>query len=261
MKRKWPERQFDYVNAGVGGYSVRSSLKNLEARVKPREPDVIIIYHATNDLSGNSHAAALRQGVAQPRGDQSLSWPAEISLLWYLIEKNLLILQRQRESAKKAGKLKADARALAEPFKRDLMALAKASREIVEVVVLVTFSTRIPSEQGPEERREAAVTSLYYMPYMTPENLLEAFAAYNQVITEVARELDLALVEGESTIPGDDIHFVDSVHFTDTGSRAMAGRVVSGLLDSGAMVGAVGATARIADPDARGAARPGAHAR
>jgi len=53
--------------------------------------------------------------------------------------------------------------------------------------VTVTFAPRLRAEQSPEERKEAAASSLYYMPYMAIDDLITAFAHYNQVIREVAR--------------------------------------------------------------------------
>jgi hypothetical protein len=70
-------------------------------------------------------------------------------------------------------------------------------------------------EQSPEEKKESAVTNLYYTPYFTPDDLLRHFGAYNAVIRRVATENGVVLIGGESDIPGDNRHFVDSVHFTD----------------------------------------------
>lgn len=229
LGERWSDKKFDYVNAGVPGYTVGASLKNLQERVAPLDPDIIIIYLAANDLSLNSSKVAIRQGLEVERGDQSLSWLAEYSVLWYLVEKNLMVLKRQRVSDGDSSKLRVDLPALARPFKRDLFALVTAAQDVAEVVVLVTFTTRLRPEQDQKRRRESAVTALYYMPYMTPDNLILSHRAYNAVIREVASELGTVLIEDETMIPGDSIHFVDSVHFTDEGNGLMAKRVTAGL--------------------------------
>jgi lysophospholipase L1-like esterase len=69
------------------------------------------------------------------------------------------------------------------------------------------------------------------MPYMSVDGLLEGFEEYNRVIREVATRRSAILVGGESEIPGDSVHFVDSVHFTEAGSRRMAARVSSVLAE------------------------------
>jgi hypothetical protein len=100
------------------------------------------------------------------------------------------------------------------------------------LVVLPTFSYRLRREQSAEQQLEAAESALYYMPYMSVEGLLKGYEAYNQAIREVARDTGALLVDGELEIPGDPLHFNDSVHFTDVGSAAMAGRVSAALLAS-----------------------------
>jgi hypothetical protein len=63
LQRHWPEVTFDYINnAGVPGYSVQHTLRNLEHRVAPLEPDVVVIYEGFNDLSGNGFHLAASKG-------------------------------------------------------------------------------------------------------------------------------------------------------------------------------------------------------
>jgi hypothetical protein len=64
IRAAFPRRIFDYINASVPGYSLESSLRNLRHRVAPLEPDVIVIYHSTNDISGNSYLLARKNGLA-----------------------------------------------------------------------------------------------------------------------------------------------------------------------------------------------------
>ena len=46
------------INAGVPGYVVTESLKNLEHRVLPLEPDLVIYYEANNDMAIDTRALA-----------------------------------------------------------------------------------------------------------------------------------------------------------------------------------------------------------
>lgn len=229
---RWPEARIDYVNAGVPGYTIGSLRRSLKKRVKPLQPDVIVIYEGTNDLSSNSFELARAAGLVDTRTEESLSWPSQYSLLWYLVEKNLMVWRRQVESQESAGKLEVDPAVLAAPFRTELEALVRESQAVAPMVVLVTFSQRLRPGQSETERRAAAITSSYYMPYMTSERTLAGFEAYNAVIREVAATYGALLVEGEETIPSDAAHFTDSVHFTDLGSQAQAARVSQALLAS-----------------------------
>ena len=227
--------KFDYINAAVPGYTVLASRKRLMTEVAPLDPDIVIIYHASNDLAKNGAREAERRGLLLSSGDMALSIPGRYSMLWYLLEKNFWVWQRQRRALNPTGKLDVPLQVLSKPFADDLAQLVAEARHVAETVVLITFTTRLRPHQSEEERRRAAITSLYYMPYMTPDQLLSAFAAYNSVIREVAGASGAFLIEGEADIPADDAHFVDSIHFTDRGSRSMADHVYHGLIDSGAL--------------------------
>jgi lysophospholipase L1-like esterase len=218
----------DYVNAGVGGYRLEQSLLNLERRVAVLEPDVIFIYAATNDLTMDTRLLALEQGVYTGHGDKS-SWLAEHSLAWYLIEKNLIMKARSGQARSERGRLQFDERMLSRQFDARLSQLCDAAKARSKLVVLMTFSTQGRRGQTAEELLQAFGTALYYMPYMTPERLLDAYDEYNRVIREVAARQGAVLLDVAHAVPGDPGQFKDSVHFSDSGSQAFAAAVLDAL--------------------------------
>jgi lysophospholipase L1-like esterase len=230
LRQHWPRLDLDYINAGVPGYTIRGLLPALEKRVAQFKPDIIVIYEATNDLSANSYEMAHEQGVAPRRQEENVGWLGRHSLLAYVIEKNLEVWRLQKESTNPAGKIKLDMARLNAEFRQDYVNLVVASQKVAKVIAIVTFSPRLRFSQSPEERRKAALTSLYYMPYMTVDDLLTGFANYNHVIRDVAKSYGTVLVGDEDSIPPDARHYVDSVHFTDAGSIAMASRVARTLI-------------------------------
>jgi lysophospholipase L1-like esterase len=222
----------DYVNGAVPGYTVESSLRTLRKRVAPLQPDAIVIYHATNDLSRETRFLAMEQGIYEDGKAEEKSWLAEYSLLWYLVEKNLHIDDLQRDAVTDKRRLVFSPVELGGQFRKELTRLVMEAREVAGIVALATFSYQIRPEQTAEQQLTAAKSALYYMPFMTPHGLIEAFTQYNEIIRDVARETGAVLIEGETLIPGDSEHFNDSVHFKDAGSRAMAHRVSEVLLKS-----------------------------
>ena len=238
MRDEFPEISFDYINAAVPGFGVEHSQQTLELRVNPFKPDVIIVYHATNDLSYNSFQIAMQAGVADKRSDESQFWLSKYSLLSHLIELNLKVLFLQLKAQTQepdSDKLEVDTDQLSEPFEGDLRELVRIAQKQSEIVALATFSIQYRREQSMTEQTQAANMSLYYMPYMTISGLLDSFDAYNATIRDVARSENAILIEGEHDIPGDSDHFNDSVHFKDKGSVAMAERVTKSLLESSEM--------------------------
>jgi lysophospholipase L1-like esterase len=235
LQSKWAEGAFDYVNGGVPGYTTLTSLKNLQIRIAPLQPDVIVIYEGHNDLSGNGLELAIEQGLASKPAEMELLWPAKYSLLWYLVEKNLLIMRNQQTALQAEGKLRIDRDKLDGPFRRDLRELVAASQRSARLVVLVTLTYRLRKDQSPQEKKEAAVTNVFYMPYISADGLIDVVENYNDVIREVANEKGTLLVEGDKGIPGNKEYFADSVHFTDKGSQAQAERVSRVLIESKAL--------------------------
>jgi lysophospholipase L1-like esterase len=230
LRRALPGTRFDFVNGGVPGYTVKSSLKNLEHRVAPLQPDVIVIYHATNDLSGELRELAAAKGVIRSARVEPQSWLSEYSLLWNLAEKNWRVMRAQRQAEANAGRLVVEPDTLGEPFRRDLTALVRAAQKQARVVAVATFATQLRPQQTAEEQLRASASALYYVPFMTPAGLIAAYDRYNRVIREVAAATGAIPIDGEDTIPGDPAHFNDTVHFTDAGSARMAERVASALV-------------------------------
>ena len=223
-----PDADVDWLNAAVGGFAADTSIDNFRHRVAPLVPDVVVVYHATNDLSKDTRALARATGVYEgdPDGD---SWLAGWSLAWFLLEKNLAHRERAVVDPD-TPKLALDPATIAPGFADRLRTLVADAQAAGALVVLPTFSARLRSGQSAAELEAAAVSSLYYMPYLTPESILAGFEAYNAEIRRVAAETGALLVEAADAIPADAEHFVDSVHFTDAGAARMAELVGTALL-------------------------------
>ncbi|MEZ5502867.1 MAG: SGNH/GDSL hydrolase family protein [Halioglobus sp.] len=229
LRGRFPGIDIDYVNAAVPGYTTQTSLKNLNYRIENLHPDIVIIYHATNDLSQEVWKLAESQGLTPSSSNNQPSWLAQHMLLWDLAEKNIRIIFAQHTAESEVGRVSLDEKRFGESFRSDLGQLVEAASSGGRTVAVVTFSARLRPEQSLEEKKKSAVSALFYMPFMSLDGLLFGYKRYNEIIREVARNHNAILIEGENLIPGDATHFVDSVHFTDTGSRLMADRVINSL--------------------------------
>lgn len=221
----YPDTRFDYVNGGVPGYTVSSSLKNLERRIAPLDPDVIVIYEGINDLSGELREAAVRQGIVADAKPPETSWIARYSVLWNLVDKNLRVMASQREARKNQGRVAIDTSKIGEQYRRELTHLVRVAQARSKLTAVVTLETRVRSDQTPEQQEVALQSAIFFMPFITANDLIAGYARYNQIVREVAANTGALLIDGEDSIPGDAAHFADSVHFTDAGSKAMADRV------------------------------------
>jgi lysophospholipase L1-like esterase len=234
LQASYSDVQFDYVNAGVVGYLVNTSLRNLEYRVKPLSPDVIVIYEGINDFSIDTRELARQQGLYSQEQMEVSDPLARYSLAWYLIEKKAQMLVREKKASSAAGRLVFDPSALSGGFHDKLRRLVQAAQEVAPVVALATFSQQVRRGQPPEQQLRACGSTLYYNPFLSVEGILSGMEEYNRVVRTVAQETNAVLIEGEDQIPGDAQHFNDSVHFKDAGAVLMAHRVIQALEKSDA---------------------------
>jgi lysophospholipase L1-like esterase len=232
IAQRVPDRRFDYVNAAVPGYTVSTLHRTLVLRVAPLEPDIIVIYEAANNLSRELRELAVEQHVLQEVKLPERSWLARHSLLSELVEKNLRIRGAQNAAAQGSGRLEIEPSRLGERYRRDLLELVLESKKRAKLVAIATFSVQPRATQTEEQQQRAAQSAFFYMPFMTTKSLIAAYARYNAVVREVARETGILLIENEDSIPGDGVHFADTVHFTDAGSARMAQRVTQALADA-----------------------------
>jgi lysophospholipase L1-like esterase len=228
LAARYPDAEFDFVNGAQVGYGTASLLQTLRQRVAPLQPDVILCYEATNDFSKDTREVAQREGLYEGEADRP-SALAHVSSAWALVEKNLAI---RRRSAANGPRLVYNADSLARPFESRLVELLREGQRTAPLTAIATFSHKVRRDQPAEAQRQASLSSLYYMPYMSIPGLLDGWDAYNQAIRAAARETGSILIEGDETIPGDDAHFADSVHFLDPGSAKMADRVARALIAS-----------------------------
>jgi lysophospholipase L1-like esterase len=229
LREAFPGVEFDYVNAGISGYSTERSTRNLELRVRPLEPDVIVYYEAANDLSLDTRKLAIDAGLTDGESVDAPSALAKVSVLWNWIEKNVKVRMRMRAAAGGSNALRFDEATLAQGYRERLTTLLRSAKGAAPVVAVATFAWQVREGQPPERQLEACNTALFYMPWMNVEGLLRAMGAYNRAIREAAAASGAFLLDGEGEIPGDPAHFTDSVHLSDQGCRAQALRLAKRL--------------------------------
>jgi lysophospholipase L1-like esterase len=240
LRRRYPGVTFDYINAGVPGYDLDLIQKTLLLRVAPLNPDVIVFYEMTNNFSKDTRDLAQRNGLYAGKPESS-SFLARYSVAWFLVEKNLIIRERQRR-ALTSPRLVYDADSLSRGFEARLVELLSACHRVAPVCAAATFSHKVRRSQPPEVQLQNCNTSLYYSPYMSAQGFLDGFDAYNRAIREAAATTGTILIGDEDSIPGDDRHFADSVHFRDAGARRMAERITAGLIPAPPFVALVDST-------------------
>jgi lysophospholipase L1-like esterase len=234
LAARYPDRSIRVINAGIPGYCIEHSAENLRRRVLPLDPDVVILYHAHNDIIDDSRAVAVAAGLigeTEPEAKTLSDRIADISVLYTVASKNLAIRSGGKAPAADAEQLTALPDDLTDHFTSELAAIHQELKSRDIQLVLSTFITKFRPSQAPEVQRANADITAIYMPWMSMEALNEAFADYNAAILAFAREHQLPIVTDTESIPADDKHFADCIHFADAGCELMARRFADFLAE------------------------------
>lgn len=212
-----PGRAIDVVNAGVPGMVLASSRVDLLAHDHTLRPDIVVVHHGPNDLR-----AASRQGMPlEPP-------PPEVSLA--LVRVLARVLPPAPPDPAWARR-RLDPRGL-EIVRERLVELVDAAEAQGMAVVLATLAHRAADDATGDEalRVVAEGVRLYRMP---PEAVIAMFAAYNQMVRELAAERGLPLADVRAAVPTDDAYWGDATHFAAPGSELAAQAVADAIVAAG----------------------------
>ncbi len=232
LSKRYPGVTIEVVNAGVPGYTSAEILMNLQFKVLDLSPDMLIPYHAHNDIHPR------RQPVFS--GDYTgyrKSWSgvtARERLFGSLALTRLLGIRLglwRPESIYKYTTTLADHRPAGEEYRenfsrshpryfaRNLRTLVDVAQSRDIVVVLPTAAYRPDAEpQGP-----------YRQVYE------EGMKEHREVVRNVARETGAALFEFAEVMPATGQYFADSVHVNEAGAELKAKLFADFIADLGAI--------------------------
>lgn len=195
----------DVINAGVESYTSAESLANLLFRGLQLDPDIVLVYHAANDVRPRRYAnfsedyahyrKAWEGGTAsyRPQG-------GELGGINQFIQ-----LPPPESTTDVATLLQVNTPAV---FARHLTSLAAVTRAHGAVPVFVSFA------RSPEP---------------TDELLGAGIDEHNRALREVASRHDVTLIDLARSFPRDIALFVDDIHLGQEGNRLKAEAIAEGL--------------------------------
>jgi len=90
-------------------------------------------------------------------------------------------------------------------------------------LVLSTFVAKIRPDQTHDQQLANAGLSLFYMPWLSVDQLVQCLDLYNRAILDFGRENGVPVLS-DASVPPDSEHYVDGIHLTDSGCERMAER-------------------------------------
>lgn len=240
--------RYEVVNAGVPGYSLRTSLQNLAGRILFLQPDMVIVYHLTNDLAryGNednlSHPMLNQfapSGVVSGFLDGIMGWSYAFQELRFTIGARLLAGSAggQPSAPATGAQWQPDLRYL-EAFRRDLrniVVLAKANgvRTVLATQsIAFTEKTDFTRLTDDERRMRFDRPATFYATVPGPHRYA-LVKRYNEIIREVAQSEGALLADVDAVIPKTPEYHWDYCHLTDKGTALQAEAIYRAIRGGG----------------------------
>lgn len=230
IQQRCPHLRVEVINAGVPGYRLAESRINLLQRVVPIDPDLVIVYHACNDISSQQARAFGSQSQIASQPMIGTQWLTRHSLLFDKLAKNIRIMQTPATEPHRRDRLPDSA---VRTYRQHLESLLAECRDRNIPAALCTMATQFRADQPENIQRKAAGTALYYNEYLSVEGLIHAYRTFNEALQTVAEEHRLPSADLVAAVPGQSRYFGDSVHFTDAGCRRVADCIFAALVDAG----------------------------
>lgn len=226
----------EHVNAGMPGFAVRHMRTLFEARVRPLQPDMVVVL--PGDVSADI-ADDLRAQGHDPNAWFRRSWLAERSVLWRKVERSSAALTLERRAFDQDGKIAVDLAGNAAAFGKRLGAFMGEIRSAEAQPAVATISSRLRRDQSRGEQLEAVRSALVVNPYTSIPDMVAAREGYNAQVRRVAVATGATLVDVGDAVPSDPANFVDSAHFSVRGSAIMGDLVANSIAASPAWRAAV----------------------
>ncbi len=233
----------EVINAGVPGYATFDSLGRLHAQLWMYEPDVVLVYHAWNDIKYWKKFEIHPQKPLIERvpvfvDDQNpftsyQGWWDRLLCHSQLYVKLRTRYFKSRVSFDLEGRVGPDTGERADrygawgprQFRLHLELLVDAIRHIGALPVLITQATLAAPDSPPEDRERIA----YQWQLLSHEALVAAFGEANEIVRAVGRDKGAAVIDAAARLSGRSEIFADTVHTTPEGSRALAALVAREL--------------------------------
>jgi lysophospholipase L1-like esterase len=242
-----PNRHIRVINAAVPGFDTAQSIGNLSLRVIPFKPDVVIIYHAYNDLKAVRPNITFKPDYShfhtKPYGyhkKPNVLIRSLHSSMFYVRTRNEYReygkkrkrygeLTHKKGSKGRISYIPQEAVQIFEQHVRSLVSIAKAEGAIVIVSSFATlhepnldWSSSSVLKHLTEFQRRDLYSLLHFTPGLTLEAIFAGFNSYNSVLERLAIQEKIGWVDNASLIPHEDSYFVDRVHLSVEGAKRMA---------------------------------------
>ena len=248
VQQALPKQKIQVINAGVPGFDTAQSIGNLALRVMPFQPDVVIIYHAYNDLKAIRKHVTFKPDYShihtKPYGYHQkplflIRW-LDHSMFYVRLRHQYREYQQEmkklnalkNERLGKTNRLTHIPQEARETFAQHIRSLISIAKTSGTAVVLSSFATlnepkldysKAESLEGLSQFQKQGLYGLmHFTSGLSLKAILEGLNLYNDTLKNIAIQEKTGWVDNASLVPHEDKYFVDRVHFSSEGAASMA---------------------------------------
>ena len=247
VQKTFPNKKVRVINAGVPGFDTAQSVGNLALRVMPLKPDIVIIYHAYNDLKAINQKAKFRPDYShihpKPWGympkpnivirclNHSMVY-VRAKTEYRAYKKEKLMLQKIDKLFSGENRLNYIPKEAKKTFEQHVRILVSIAQSGGAHVILSSFATLHDTNSTVREIKQYKQTSKlkktellligYFVSGLTLDAIFSGINQYNETLRTIAVENHCGWVDNASMIPHMERYFVDRVHFSHEGAALMA---------------------------------------
>lgn len=252
LQQRLTGKKVRVINGGTPGYDTAQNISNLALRVMPFKPDIVVIYHAYNDLK------PIRSGVTflpdySHFHDTPFGYHEKPLFIIRWLNRSMFYVRmrnKYREFKKQTKKITVSgdkierltyipelAEQTFEQHIRSLIAIARAGGA---KVVLSSFATLHNTTLDYQDTKVFSRLSdfkkdeLYWLFHfqsgLTLETFFNGINRYNEILRKIADEEKIGWVDNARLIPHRDEFFVSRIHFSRRGASLMGANFVPAVL-------------------------------
>ena len=252
LRREYPDRKIEVQNAGMDWHTTQHSLMKYLFILQDFDPDLIVIYHAINDLCRSLSPPLLARGeyrtdyshyygpVARMVDDYFDVSPQPTLLVYgkisEMIHRYWFSDFRMPDMLRQPREIEITEWKSLPAFTRNLRDLADILRQKNVHLIMASQPYLYKTNMTPQEQSVISFADKLCRNVETKPNLASMISGMNQfndAARHVATENDIPFVELEHQMPKTLDYFYDDVHYTPLGNTWIADQITAQIISSG----------------------------
>jgi lysophospholipase L1-like esterase len=218
LRKSYPDKNIEVINAAVGGWTSAECLINLELRVLDLFPDLVIFFELQNDLATNRWPN-FKSDYSHWRLSKITPGTIEYFILNYSIFAQTIRLFTHQRGLKRYSSIAEDG---LKAYARNITSMIGICRVNNIKIMLATYA----------KNDTAVYNALQTQKCLTFEGIQEGYAKYNDKVRELAEKNGVPLLDNALLLTKPE-YFNDFVHFSIEGNSVVAKNFHNKIMELG----------------------------